>query len=281
MGNTLQFCPCFEAPDAVDLPHRRGPYGSVPPRGDDDKRRSGRSSAPGILVVMRHSVRLDSDATATWSDKDARPYDTPISDWRLPAEQAALLQRHSLAQFDEIVVSPFRRCLQTAGVCAQALGTSRICVDRDWGEMVPSVRRIQRECWGDEIAERPHGVVEYLSAQDELALLRSASNGAVSAVAERRGATPPPGETHAAGHARFVRAVEALRDNEVRSAGKRVLVVTHGDAVAAAIKALTGEECYETEECCWAAFGFSRGEGGDDRSAKQLGSSRIKTLSLG
>jgi len=257
---------CF--PD--DLPVHHGTYGSV----------EGNARAPekqGVLVVMRHSVRLDAAlVAATWSDQEQRPYDSPISDWELPVAACSLLRSRGLGSFDTIVVSPFRRCLQTAGVCAAALGGSRtVRIDRSLGELTQSVRRVQRERWGDESAERPHGVVQYLSAQAELALLRAASLDVVAAVDERRGEMPPRDETHRDGHARYVRAMEALRDNEVRR-GERVLVVTHGDAVAATLRALCGEEAYETDECCWVAFSFA-----SDGAATKLASSRVKTMDLG
>ena len=31
-----------------------------------------------IVVVMRHSVRLDNEEAEIWDDKQTRPYDTPI-----------------------------------------------------------------------------------------------------------------------------------------------------------------------------------------------------------
>lgn len=259
---------CFEDPP-VDRSRHHGTYGSVAGK-------AGALQKSGVLVVMRHSVRLDTALeAATWPDMEQRPYDTPIKDWELPAAQCALLRSHGLGSFDRIVVSPFRRCLQTAGVCAAALGGSRsVRIDRTVGELTQSVRRIQADRWGEESADRPHGVVQYLSAQDELALLRAASHGVVAAV-EQRGVMPPPNETHSAGHARFVRAMEGLRDNEVRR-GERVLVVSHGDAVAATLRALCGEEAYETDECCWVAFGFA-----GDGAATKLASSRIKTMDLG
>ena len=73
---------CF--PD--DLPVHHGTYGSV----------EGNARAPekqGVLVVMRHSVRLDAAlVAATWSDQEQRPYDSPISDWELPVAACSLLR---------------------------------------------------------------------------------------------------------------------------------------------------------------------------------------------
>lgn len=88
---------------------------------------------PGRLAVMRHSVRLDSDPAAGWPDRQERPYDTPISDYNLPAEQATLMKKQGLGDFDLIVCSPFRRCLQTAGIVAQKLGIHRVSVHRSLG----------------------------------------------------------------------------------------------------------------------------------------------------
>ena len=79
------------------------------------------ASPSGVLVVMRHSVRLDEDPAAEWEDKMRRPYDPPITDFVLPAQQARALKASGLHRFDRLVCSPFLRCLQTAAVVLKTL----------------------------------------------------------------------------------------------------------------------------------------------------------------
>ena len=55
------------------------------------------STGPPVLVVMRHSIRLDTERPADdWADKASRPYDSPIADVRLPVAAAALLRPYSI-----------------------------------------------------------------------------------------------------------------------------------------------------------------------------------------
>lgn len=91
-----------------------------------------------FFVVMRHSTRLDmSDPDSSWSDKVDRPYDTPISDIPL-AESAA--EQLKLYGINVIITSPLRRCIQTAGIVARALGVRSVVVDFRLTEVMHSVR---------------------------------------------------------------------------------------------------------------------------------------------
>ncbi|CAN0578515.1 unnamed protein product, partial [Ectocarpus sp. 12 AP-2014] len=56
-----------------------------------------------------------------WPDRALRPYDSPIVDTDLPARQAKALGRLGMGSQTVIICSPFRRCLQTAGVVARTL----------------------------------------------------------------------------------------------------------------------------------------------------------------
>jgi hypothetical protein len=71
-----------------------------------------------------------------------RPYDCPIKDFDLPAQQAPQLKAYG---FTCIVCSPFRRCLQTAGVVAQALGIKEVVVHLGVGEVMNKVRNAIKE----------------------------------------------------------------------------------------------------------------------------------------
>ena len=106
---------------------------------------------PRYFGLIRHSERLDgldeqgqSDALAregtrcAWPDRHERPYDPPIVDWSLPAAQADTLQAFGITR---MISSPFRRCLQTAGVLARALQLERVEVHRGLGEAMAMVQR--------------------------------------------------------------------------------------------------------------------------------------------
>ena len=90
------------------------------------------------MALMRHSVRMD-DAfgvenvpEVAWADKAARPWDPPICDHELPQHAATLLRRHD---FRVVVSSPYRRCLQTAGIVARILKIGAVHVDSRLGEV--------------------------------------------------------------------------------------------------------------------------------------------------
>ena len=92
---------------------------------------------------MRHGLRLDRDPRASWADREARPYDTPLADGALPAAAADALRPLGLAT---IASSPFRRCLQTAGAVARGLGVAGVRVSSDLGELMVAVRRDAPAC---------------------------------------------------------------------------------------------------------------------------------------
>ena len=92
---------------------------------------------------MRHSTRLDKEGwkkapVEKWPDKDTRPYDPPIIDFDMPVKSALLLKEYRIGV---IVSSPFRRCLQTAGVVARTLGINTVNVDDRLGEWFREVER--------------------------------------------------------------------------------------------------------------------------------------------
>mmetsp|Transcript_23825 Transcript_23825/g.42208 ORF Transcript_23825/g.42208 Transcript_23825/m.42208 type:complete len:207 (+) Transcript_23825:103-723(+) len=130
------------------------------------------------IVVMRHSVRVDSDENAVWSDQASRPYDSPIKDFELPKHQAQALQKAGASLFDLIITSPYRRCLQTSGVLARELGVKRVRVNLGIGEARPCVRKIQREFSGGD----GDGRVVYLDSKAMLSTVREASKGYVEEI---------------------------------------------------------------------------------------------------
>ena len=103
----------------------------------------------GLLIIMRHSERLDDEYDMAkkdwnsipkelWLDRLERPYDTPIVLTELPQDAAKKLLKYHIAK---IVSSPFRRCLQTAGVLARELGVRQVTVKNTLGEHVPAAMK--------------------------------------------------------------------------------------------------------------------------------------------
>ena len=89
------------------------------------------------IGMIRHSARLDEVFGCTWSDQKLRPYDTPISDYDLPTRSASKLVSYD---FQAVISSPFRRCLQTAAVIANRFGLKVLFVDNRLGEIMHQVK---------------------------------------------------------------------------------------------------------------------------------------------
>ena len=211
---------------------------------------------------MRHSRRLDADAAActpqSWPDRDARPYDTPISDHALPcerlAELCAALVAGGRAPLAAIVASPLRRTLQTAGACARAAGLSRISVDARWLETMRAVRKLCAEHGGR---------VSTLSLLDTEARALAVGAGIAIDDASAPGARvlPPWEESAEASAARYGGALyAALAGLRAEPEGGSMLIVTHGDALAAA-GAVFGRLVYDAPECSWVEVGAREGGG--------------------
>lgn len=201
---------------------------------------------------MRHGLRLDRDPRASWSDREARPYDTPLADGALPAAAADALRPLGLAT---IASSPFRRCLQTAGAVARGLGVAGVRVSSDLGELMVAVRRDAPACGR-------------LDPLDDAAVAAALGDGV--ALAARGGDGPPWDEAPDDGARRFVAAVRALA-----AAHGRLLVVTHGDLVGAAAQAFAGRVAYDVPECGFLAFDASAGL---DGAAAILAADRVLLL---
>lgn len=185
----------------------------------------------GVVVVMRHSVRVDIDEEASWLDQSTRPYDSPISDPELPVRTAASLQRFGIGA---IASSPFRRCLETAGHVARTLGVEGVSTHFGLGELMHQVRRSSAS-YPDVDRLTP---LDDAAAAEALGQSVSLSEAVVGDVAWD--------ESVDDGLRRFLDAL-----GELRAKHDRLLVVTHGDCVAAAATALFGGRVvvYGVEEC--------------------------------
>ena len=85
------------------------------------------------LFVARHAARVDyaeRDAGSNWTAKAERPWDPPLTaegarqGLALGAGCAAAAQRLEVPPVTRVVSSPFRRCVQTAGMPAGGLGAA-------------------------------------------------------------------------------------------------------------------------------------------------------------
>ena len=206
-----------------------------------------------------------------------RPYDSPINDFVLPEQQAQILRDRGLHQFDLIVCSPFRRCLQTAAVVARELQISRVRVDKRIGEKGPAIRKCQQDVWGK---SRPaDGKIEYLAEDVQLDILCHLSDYKVTTIERQDGWVPPPLETYEEATQRNVDALCYLRDTCCFEEGNDVLVVAHGDTVGDAVETFTNETCYNAKECCWIVFDFD-GNKKPTALPKVVDKNRIESLVL-
>eukprot|EP00928_Gymnodinium_smaydae_P038881 TRINITY_DN26704_c0_g1_i1.p1 TRINITY_DN26704_c0_g1~~TRINITY_DN26704_c0_g1_i1.p1 ORF type:complete len:256 (-),score=28.56 TRINITY_DN26704_c0_g1_i1:178-882(-) len=196
----------------------------------------------GILILMRHSARLD-DAfecfeqipEAKWPDKLTRPYDPPICDFELPREAARAMSKYNVTS---IVTSPFRRCLQTAGVVAGELGIRHVSVDNRLGEYLPMLRRCCVQ------AGLPEAQVDYLTEDQAKEALNL--EGAVLAWDRSANVPKDPDDLTS----RVGGAIPAIM-----ASGGNVLIVTHGDLFNAYLPELfDGIGKFKADVAGWAAI---------------------------
>jgi ribosomal protein S27E len=100
------------------------------------------------VIIMRHGIREDSiigprkvaDEVLNFYDKEERPYDPPLLDYDIPKLRAnQLLAKYNITK---IVSSPFRRCLQTAGIIAKVLSIPSVNINPLFGEKCTELRRL-------------------------------------------------------------------------------------------------------------------------------------------
>lgn len=179
------------------------------------------------------------------------------------------MRAHGLTRFDVIVTSPFRRCLQTAGLVARALangGNVKLVIDNRLGEYLLAARRN----WASADIDPP-GAYTYVSAADaahwagvpEVDVLWDREANKVLVEAEddlgQRVQCMPSICADA-----MVRAGVASSHDAETAAGipptSRILVVTHGDLInrftpGFAFDPSIGRYC--ASECGWfACTGF-------------------------
>jgi hypothetical protein len=96
---------------------------------------------------MRHAVRADMlpNWTDFWTLEERMqcPHDSPIADYTLPATYAVGHKRSTAYEsISRVVSSPFRRCLQTAGVMCREHGITTLEVDFGLCEGMSHVRAL-------------------------------------------------------------------------------------------------------------------------------------------
>jgi broad specificity phosphatase PhoE len=196
-------------------------------------------ATPGLVVVMRHWHRLDA---VPWDDRAARPYDPPIagSDDTSPENEARIIatlaQAAGYSRF-LVVVSPFRRCVQTASLVIKALGdaVTQVRVDKQFGELMTKIPQTMD--------------FSYMS-DDEMYGKLSSNLSRGMLVPAIRDPAPSRTESDSSGYDRYQKAIRGAFVENVC-----VVVVTHGDAVAAAGNMLRDENVtYDTLECSWIAI---------------------------
>lgn len=211
---------------------------------ESDENSAGKGGSDGIKG-LDDGVGDELDAVP-WPDRALRPYDSPIIDTDLPARQAKELSRYGMDSQTLILCSPFRRCLQTAGVVARTLGVTGVTVDLEVGERMDKVRK--------EIAElalaleedsdatlgeiQPAPVFTYLKEED----MREALGPGVQF--ERLvGEQPPEDESGVEAKHRFIATIARVREEQLRDGP--VLVVAHGDTLDAAGESLASQIVFE------------------------------------
>eukprot|EP00752_Nemacystus_decipiens_P005929 g5355.t1 len=242
----------------------------------------GKTQPEHPLAVMRHSSRLDDaiherqrklGATAIgsgsessengegdelaaipWTDRALRPYDSPIVDTELPARQAKELSRLGMGSETLILCSPFRRCLQTAGVVARTLGVAGVTVHLEVGERMDKVRKEIAELalTNEQESDGPLGskgipVFSYLGEE----AMREALGAGVE-LERIVGERPSQEESGIEAKQRFIATIAKVREEKLRESP--VLVVAHGDTLDAAGESLAAQIVFEADYCAWALF---------------------------
>lgn len=210
---------------------------------------SGRASEEGVAETESKDDRDEDELFAIpWPDKTQRPYDSPIVDEDLPAQQAKELNRLGMGSQTFILCSPFRRCLQTAGVVARTLGVASVTVHLEVGERMDKVRKEiaeltlanEPESEDTVVSSRPTPVFSYLEEEG----MREALGEGVR-LERVVGEQPPQEESGIEAKQRFIATIGKVREEQLRDSP--VLVVAHGDTLDAAGESLASQIVFEGE----------------------------------
>jgi len=201
------------------------------------------------LTIMRHSLRLDFVEDSTWDDKFTRPYDTPVRCLELPSVQGKKLKQHNITK---VIVSPFRRCLQTAAVVCREIGVKEIIVDRNIGETMTAVRYCNNKV--NPHLEQSEHTFEYLSEEESVATVKCINPDLH--LQSIIGGKPSYDETAEASRERFhktafeyIHNIHQTNSNSGDGQLDNLLFIAHGDVVQTLGGSLTRNDIYCVNEC--------------------------------
>lgn len=186
------------------------------------------------LVVLRHSERRDYvDREWKFSEEGkAWPFDAPLTDRGVSLAQEVakeLAALHETANFCGVVTSPYRRCLETAAEVAKLLKLS-VIIDQELGEV-----------WGKEMPEEPcpfrtgvelKQMVEGLGIKARNPRLDESQGGGLKLFGKKFVKWP---ETLDDSKTRFLVRIRTYIEESLKDE-KNYILVTHADAVAAALQ---------------------------------------------
>ncbi|KAF7051450.1 hypothetical protein CFC21_059687 [Triticum aestivum] len=242
------------------------------------------------VVVMRHGDRLD-HAEPMWPANKPRPWDPPLTDagvlraWTVGKRIRAQAAADGYA-LHRVLVSPFRRCLQTAAQAVAALcavpddaalaavldpsanvplEASRVKVSIEYGlsEMM------NVEAMGAIVSQIAPGVEKWFPDLAELEAILPP--GTIDHSTEPLFSEVPKwGESVRGARIRYASLIKALAD---KYPDENLLLVTHGEGVGSSVACFgaTGMEVYEVEYCAYTVLEKQpSGEGGGDESVLKV-----------
>lgn len=194
-----------------------------------------------LVTVMRHSDRLDEDASAVI----ARIFDTPLS-----AKGINLAINTKIAGAKKTIASPFLRCVHTAvlssGVHSFADGIlsftpTKVTIDNRLCEV-----------WNRRVVKSPLEMVTLLSVEEYQDAIGLPAQLELSAHP-----LPPVEETRGTGGTADLRFKAAIRAIVSENADvDHILIVSHGDAIGAMAN-LVGLSIYEANFCSFITAKFN------------------------
>jgi broad specificity phosphatase PhoE len=202
----------------------------------------------GLLAIMRHSFHVDDLMGATRPYAAERPFDSPILDFQLPVVVAAELCK--VARIRKIRSSPMRRCVQTAALVAFALNVSNLEIDYNLIEMMPQALVIADMADAAAREWAPLSINELQAVADDVTNVAGDVTNVVHVSARADSVLPQRGEDHRVSMIRIHKTILAAREEAAE--GGDLLLVTHGDAVNAAVHQLSdNKKISDVMPCGW------------------------------
>lgn len=188
------------------------------------------------FAVVRHADRMDHEESEWngFAERERFPNDTPLSSKGHPhAKRVAETFKQMKKGFGLVISSPYLRCAQTAANIAQALNVP-VQFDLDVGEIFDNVS-MEGDIDGKEQHRSPEELDVYLKEYPDVTFIRD-GNGRIKV--EGKLQRFPEGAQRA--RMRFTYKVKKLVQRAVTEL-MSIVIVTHGDAVAAVVGMLRPE----------------------------------------